>query len=167
MSQPFFYIFAIIVIGLILVFGFYYIDKLLKQGCEIETIDFVSSMQAKLNEYVNLGYGSSFECSFAQDSNSNCVLNLPSSVKGVCFIDMTKSFSANDIPFDDVKQFAKLGGSAKRNVFFSTVNGASCKAEPANLKKMTTDGVVCINANNRSASFIMENTGREVIIKKA
>jgi hypothetical protein len=49
LSQPFFYIFAIVVIGLILIFGFRYVNKLLETGCEVEILKFSSDVQKQVN----------------------------------------------------------------------------------------------------------------------
>lgn len=170
LSQPFFYIFAIIVIGLILIFGFKYIGKILKTGCEVEVLDFVSDVQANVNELVALSYGSSFECSIVRasgQSDSRCEFVLPDNVRGICFVDTTKDYNPNDISFMDTKKLVVgLGRSANKNLFFSTTKGGSCQAEPANIKKMTSDGAVCLDFRNRNATVIMENTGNEVIVRK-
>ncbi len=171
LSQPLYYIFAIVVIGLILIFGFRYVGKLLKTGCEVEVLDFVSEVRNKVNQLASLSYGSSFECSIVRisgQSESSCELALPSDVKGICFIDTTKDYNVNAIPFRDTKQLvADLGRNANRNLFYSVDSGGSCEAVPANIKKLTTDGVVCVNAGARNSSFIMENIGNEIIIRKA
>src|SRR3989344_4949640 len=98
LSQPFFYIFAIVVIGLILIFGFFYVNKILKTGCEVEGLDFINDAQAKVNEINALSFGSSFECSLVRSggsSNRRCELVIPENINGVCFIDTTKSFNEN------------------------------------------------------------------------
>lgn len=171
LSQPFFYIFAIIVIGLILVFGFKYVGKVLNTGCQVEVLDFTGDVQAKVNDLVALSYGSSFECSVVKgsgQSNSRCEFVLPDNVRGICFVDPTKTFNPNDIPFNDTRNLVvSLGRSANKNLFFSTTKGASCKTEPASIKKLTTDGAICLDARSRNASLIMENAGNEVIVRKA
>lgn len=171
LSQPFFYIFAIVVIGLILIFGFRYIGKILKTGCEIETLDFVSDVQTKVNELISLSYGSSFECSIVKasgQSESRCEFVVPDNVRGLCFVDTTKTFDEADIIFSDTKQIVTvLGSDTSRNLFFSTTKGRSCKADPVKISKLTTQGAVCLDIRNRTVSLIMENTGNVVTVRKS
>lgn len=171
LSQPFFYIFAIIVIGLILIFGFTYVGKVLKTGCEVETLDFVSDVQAKTNELVSLSYGSSYECSVVKavgQSDSRCEFILPNNIRGICFVDTTKTYNPNDISFTDTRTMVVgLGREAHKNLFFSTTKSGSCDVQPANIKKLTTEGAVCLDIRNANVSLIMENVGNEVVIKKA
>ncbi len=168
LSQPFFYIFAIIVIGLILIFGFKYVNQLLNAGCQVEVLDFGNDVKAKVNELVSLSSGSSFECklvSFSGQSENSCEFVIPNNIRGVCFVDTTKIYNADQIQFKDVKDIVVgLGKNANRNLFFSLAKGSDCKAEPMKVNKLTTEGVVCVDLKN---SFIMESAGREVVIKKA
>ncbi|MBS3152622.1 hypothetical protein J4230_04390 [Candidatus Woesearchaeota archaeon] len=169
LSQPFFYIFAIIVIGLILIFGFTYVNKILKTGCQVEILSFVGDVQAKINEVYSLSYGSSFECFVvrsAGQSDSRCELVLPNNIRGACFVDTTKGYDADDIVFSDTKDLVvKLGASANKNLFFSTLKDSSCAAEPVMIKKATTNGVICVDLT-KNKSFIIENNGNIVEIKK-
>ncbi len=171
LSQPFFYIFAIVVIGLLLIFGFKYAGKILNTSCQVETLDFVSDVQAKVNELYSLSYGSSFECSIVRASGqteNKCELVLPDNVKGICFVDTKKSYDKNKIIFADLKELIPLlGSNANRNLFFSTMQGASCKSDHALIKKLTTEGVVCLDTKNKNPSFIMENSGNFIIVKNS
>ena len=170
LSQPFIYIFAIIVIGLILIFGFRYVGKLLKVGCQVETLGFSQDIQAKVNELVSLSYGSSFECALVRasgQSGHDCEFVIPDNVAGICFVDTTKSYDEKQIPFKDAKEIIIGLGRTNKNLFFSTKSSGSCKAEPIRIQKLTTNGVVCIGALNRTASFIMENTANVVEIRKS
>ncbi len=170
LSQPFFYIFAIVVIGLILIFGFNYVSKLMNTGCQVEGLSFVNDVQAKVNEVYSLSYGSSYECSIVSisgQSKSRCELILPTGVKGFCFVDTTLNYNPQDLIFPEVKDIVvKLGSSANRNLFFSTTKGASCTAEPAMIKKLTTSGVVCLDIR-KDKSFIIENKGNSVEVRKS
>lgn len=169
LSQPFFYIFAIVVIGLILIFGFNYVSKLVNTGCQVQGLTFVNDIQAKVNEVYSLSYGSSYQCdvvNVAGQSNSRCQLVLPDNIKGFCFVDTTKTYNPQDIIFPEVKDIVvKLGTGANRNLFFSTTQGASCTAEPAQIKKITTNGVVCLDLR-KDKSFIIENQGNAVAVTK-
>src|SRR3989338_7479185 len=167
LSQPFFYIFAIIVIGLILIFGFNYIAKILKTGCEVETLDFVGDVRAEVNQLRALSFGSSFECTFTSigGSENRCEFIFPSNVEGICFVDTTKS-QYEKIKFEDVKNIVMgLGPSANRNLFFSVEKSSSCRADPVKIDNIKIDSPVCIDLKEEN-SFIMENVGSVVEIKK-
>lgn len=163
MSQPFYYIFAIIVIGLILIFGFKYAGKLFKVGCEVEVVDFVNDIKKEINELKTLSYGSSRECFVTKSSGENkCEFILPNDVEGICFIDTTKG-QFEDILFKDVKELvSNLGESANRNLFLSVRKGGNCEADPVMIKNLKIDKPVCLKSGK---SFIMENTGNTVEIK--
>ncbi|GEM_PF-2626259 len=170
LSQPFFYIFAIVTIGLLLVFGFNYVGKIMKTGCEVEGLDFNNKIQAKINELITLSAGSSFECAVTRASGTtknSCELVLPDSALGVCFIDTDKGYQQNDISFKEIKTLVTaLGRGAHKNMFFAPPPNAQCKSEPVKLKKLTTEGAVCVDPKLKK-TFILESLGDEVIVKKA
>jgi|SRR3989344_724674 len=165
LSQPFTYIFAILVIGMILIFGFRYVNKLLETGCQVEILDFSSDVQKKVNQLSSLSFGSSYECSLVNSpgqSGNKCEFIIPKGVKGICFVDTTKNF--DDIKYEDINTLVtKLGANSNRNLFFSE-SGADCNADPVQINKLTTENAVCVGVKE---SFIIENAGREVVIKKA
>ncbi len=165
MSHVFIYIFAVIVIGLILLFGFKYINKIIKTGCEVETLDLVNDMKSEAREIRSLSYGSSYSCSFVFGSGGKrCEFVIPDNVVGVCFVDPAKG-QFSSIPFSDVKQFAEgLGAGANRNVFFSVPKGANCKADPALIPNLKIDSPICIDVKKPN-SFILENKGDLVEVK--
>ncbi len=167
MSQPFFYIFTIVVIGLILVFGLYWIWRLFQTACDVEGLSFQTEIQNKVNNLNSLSAGSSFECSLSKYKNSGgrCELTLPDGVNGICFVDVN-NYNPNDIKFADVKNLVtQLGVNANRNLFFSVnKNSNNCGVEPVKIDKLTTNGAVCANL---TTNFIMENQGENIIVKKA
>ena len=133
LSQPLFYIFAIVVIGLILIFGFNYLNKVIKIGCEVEILDFNADLQTKISELYSLSYGSSYECALVQysgQSENSCEFVLPQDIRGLCFVDTSKPYDTNEIKFLDVKNLVSaLGSGANRNLFYSSAKSGSCKAE--------------------------------------
>lgn len=171
LSQPFFYIFALIVIALLLIFGFTYIRKLMNTGCGVESISFISDIQTKVNEIYSLSYGSSYECALtrvAGKTNNKCEIVMPDNVDGICFVDTTKSYDPANIIFDEPKKLiVGLGVNANNNLYFQNSRNAACKSEPALIKKLTTDGVVCLDFKKTNPSFILENIGNNVVVKKA
>jgi len=168
LSQPFIYIFAIIVIGLILLFGFRYIGKILKTGCEIESLDLVNDIQAEANQLRALSFGSSYKCSFSYSGTGDrCNFIIPSNVEGLCFVDLTRG-QHNQIPerFKEVKEIAELIRNDDRNLFFIAKRGSNCEAEPARIKNLEIQTPLCIDLTGREGSFIMENAGNKVLIKR-
>lgn len=171
MSQPFIYIFAIIVIGLIFVFGFRYIGKIMGAGCEVEVMDLVNDVQAEVNQLRALSFGSNTACTFSYSSASDyeCVLVVPSSVKSVCFVD-AKRGQENQITerFTTIKNFISEFGSAasglNKNLFFGVSKDSSCEIEPQLIRNIEIEGPVCLDVT-KDNSFIMENSGRNVIIR--
>ncbi|MBI2148630.1 hypothetical protein HYU23_03035, partial [Candidatus Woesearchaeota archaeon] len=141
-----------------------------KTGCQVETLDFVSGVQSKANELYSLSYGSSFECTLvraAGQSESRCEFVMPNNLNGFCFVDTTKSFNPDDIKFQDVRTLVVgLGKSANKNLFFSTSKGDSCKADPVLVRRITTNGAVCLSIKDKIPSFVMENKGNLVEVKK-
>ncbi len=167
LSQPFIYIFAIIVIGLIFVFGFKYIGKILKTGCEVESLDLVNDIQAEANQLRALSFGSSYRCSFSYSSSGErCNFIIPSNVDGLCFVDLTRG-QANQIPneFQEVKEIAELIREDDRNLFFIAKRGSNCEAEPAKIKNLEIQTPLCLDLTGREGNFIMENAGNSVLIK--
>ena len=168
LSQPFFYIFAIVVIGLILLFGFRYAGKLFSASCEAEVLDFNSDVQKQVNQLSALSFGSSYECALVRasgQSDNRCEFVVPSGISGVCFVDTTKAYDPNDIKYEDLRTLITgLGASANRNLFHALSSSSNCNADPANIRKLTSEGVVCVNTGNQN-KFILENFGNQVIIK--
>ncbi len=167
LSQPFIYILAIITIGLILIFGFRYVGKILKTGCEVETLDLVNDIQAEANQLRSLSFGSSYKCSFSYSSTGErCNFIIPSNVGGLCFVDLTRG-QANQIPekFKEVKEIAELISGDDRNLFFVTKRGSNCEAEPARIKNLEIQNPLCIDLTERQGEFIMENAGNNVLLK--
>ena len=174
MSQPFVYIFAIIVIGLILAFGFKYIGKVLNTGCQVETITLVRDLQSEVNQVRSLSSSSSVQCVFSKNGNtgSSCEIILPDNVETICFVDAKKG-QQNQIPpeFSDVKNFISEFGSGasslKENLFFSTTKGASCDAEPVEIKNLKIDAPICLDVSRNENSIILENSGNIVTVTRS
>src|SRR3989344_303279 len=92
LSQPFMYIFAIIVIGLIFVFGFNLITKLKSTTCGVENVKFESDLKTEIERVHSAGFGGSSDlCALvtrAGASDAPCEIIIPSGIDGLCMIDM-------------------------------------------------------------------------------
>ena len=110
LSQPLFYIFAIVVIGLTLIFGFYMINKLLDTGCMVENAKFVADIKNHVQEIYSVGFsGSSKKCTISTigGRNTGCELTMPAGIRGMCFVDATKGdYSGVDIK--DIREELEL-----------------------------------------------------------
>ena len=153
MSQPFVYIFAVLVIGLILVFGFGQVKKLLDFGNDVEDIKFQQDLQKLVDDTYTLAHGSS-----ALIDRSKLVP--PSSIRGLCFIDATRAVDVSKIPFRDVREEIEITGSSRRNVFFS-VRGDSGLL-PLSIEHLQAEEVVCFDLSVKQMEFILENKGSYV-----
>lgn len=170
LSQPFFYIFAIVVIGLVVIFGFKYLKDVVSTGCKVENLDFVRDVQAEVNQWKDLPSGSNVKCTFTRASGTDydCEFVVQSDVNGVCFVDTAKG-QALQIPngFDDIKETVKLlSGNTNRNLFFSVDKNAACKIEPVSIKNLEIQKAVCIDVTKEN-SFVFESAGNKVQIRAA
>ena len=152
MSQPFMYIFAILVIGFILVFGFFQVKKVLDFGADVEEVSFRKDLQRAVDEVYTLAPGS-------KKVIDNLIV--PSSVEGVCFVDATRPVRLSDIPFPLIREDLELLGSTRKNVFFVSRRGED-RLEAFIVTHLRPQGVVCFNLSLDRLNFVLENEGNVV-----
>ncbi len=104
LSQPFVYIFALVVGALILVFFFFFVLDLKKTADFTELSTFVNKLQDVIDGYGNFDVGSSKKIS----------LSLPGKVEKVCFVN--PDLALNTAGLDDF--FASVLQSNKKNNLF-------------------------------------------------
>ena len=75
LSQPFIYIFAIVLAALILLFGVMLINKINNQSEEVQLIAFISDLKTQVNNFYHFDPGSSKELNIL----------LPKKIKQLCF----------------------------------------------------------------------------------
>lgn len=168
MSQPFYYIFAIVVIGLILILGFKYVKDIMSTSCKVENIDLIKDIQTEINEWKSLPSGSGVRCTFTKASGTEyeCEFVVSNNVNGVCFVDTSKGqASLITDKFIDIRDTVRLlGKETERNLFFSLNEKTDCKIEPAIVKNLDIPSPVCLDITEDN-SFVLESIGNKVQVK--
>lgn len=146
-SQVFMWIFALIVIGLILYFGVTSLAKVIHTG---EVID-VLTFQNQLKKETGLMYG------YAYGSNKELIVNVPSSIKVVCFMDLTRP-----TVLTEYKQINKYRGLTKDvNLFYVTLKGK--EPEPYKIPKLKPkQNPLCKEVKMGRISLVLDNKGDHV-----
>jgi len=120
MSQPFVMIFALVVGGIILVFGAKLIFDLTKQTNQVQLSKFVNDFKEKIEEYYYLDEG----------SKETLTVTLPKKVKAICIKNNTVSQSLQGIPLvlqqDAIsRQFIE---TSSKNMFFIPITKSEYSA---------------------------------------
>lgn len=155
LSQPFTYIFAIVVMAMIVSFGFYMIIRTTNVAESVDVAKFQKDFERKVNEISFLSPGSGDDVNMA----------LPIGVRGVCFIDM-KTVDASEIPFDDVKQSVEVYKEAEKtdmNVFFANIVGKKDEIKPLTILKLKpSKNPLCTSGTTGRLKVSLENKGKYV-----
>ncbi len=173
LSQPFTYIFAILVIALIFVFGFNLITKLKTTTCGVENVKFETELKNEIERVYSVGFGGSSNlCALVSRtgaSDAPCEIIIPAGIEGLCIVDTTKPIAYNEIPFTSLSQDIKLlQGKTINNVFFASQE-KGCKTEqltPLKLENVDIKGPICAKSG-KITKFVLENKGKTVEIRKA
>ena len=161
MSEPFTYIFIVVVIALIVFFGFKYIRDLTSFGCEVEAKKFVLDFKDKVDKVE----------SFSAGSKTKESMYTPAGIVGVCFVDPTYSgLKVDSVKFIDVKdEVASFvdAGVLREQMFFSKSLNSNDKCVPdrtriENFK--VANGITCFDTSVGSFTFFLENKGKYVEI---
>ncbi|HLC56908.1 MAG TPA: hypothetical protein VJJ23_06735 [Candidatus Nanoarchaeia archaeon] len=113
----FIYIFAIVVIGLIVIFGYRAIKNFKDLGDEGQIVLFIDGIKNKVNDVYSLDKGSSIKLDD---------IILPSKVREICFVDV--DMPLNDIIDDElIDQVVRdsLDSGSQNNLFFVPQRGQS------------------------------------------
>ncbi len=170
LSQPFFYIFSIIVIAMILVFGIKMIKDTLNTACKVENANFMNELEKNIDLIYDASPGSSQQCAIVKSyglSTIKCEIQFPSGIKGICFVDLGEQLDKSKIPFLDLKErLQTLQGEDDSNVFFVAKND-KCDLNKQRLPKLKIKENFCIDSNTQKLAKIrLENIGRRVEISK-
>jgi len=143
-SQIFVYIITIVVIGLIVGFGYYVIKNFMGYSSKVEIADFHTSIKNTVSS--NTEYGAEEIKTFS----------LPSGYKGVCFV---QNFPNMFSPADNALLAAAIEtGPNAKNLFLVLTDGSY---EPiANIGKITADGgVLCTDSVNNKIELRFQGLG--------
>jgi len=147
LEQPFIYIFALVVIAFIFIFGFMAVSKVIKLGGSVEEVEFITKLRDNVNHFYNLDTGSMGEVS----------LNAPASVKYLCFVNQG---TLDKFPEQDalLKTLAK---DPNKNIFLIPREGnqiKSYKVENVRGRK----NPFCVLSKANKIVFKLENKGEYV-----
>ena len=146
--QVFMWIFALIVIAIVLYFGVTSLTKLVNVGKTVDTLRF----QKDVERDVSLLYG------YAPGSNKEVSINAPVGVQGVCFIDFTRNIGV--IKYSQLKSVRGLGVTPK-NMFFASVQGK--RSEPVKIEHLKPKtNPECIDVKHGKIQLMLENKGDHV-----
>ncbi len=152
-EKPFMFIFILVVASLILVFGFRIIKDTINLGEDVEVKSFISKFDGEIERIYNLDYGS-------RSSLKN--LNVPSTIKWICFVDRdsTINFNSAEIPDETTKTLIQETGD---NVFFVLDKDTDSKFIK-NLKP--GENPLCIRILGSKLNAVIENKGTFVEVSK-
>lgn len=160
LAQPFTYIFMLVVISMIVGFGFYLIWKTDTFAKQVDTVKFKNDFSKKVQE-INLlspGSGELFETS------------IPSGIETICFVDLTTGGNLK-IDFVDIKQDVSLDLTASRkenNVYFQMDATTQEKVTPLKISKMKpAQNPLCFTITNGKLKVGLENKGKYVEVAKS
>jgi hypothetical protein len=161
LSQPFTYIFMLIVIAMIVGFGFYLITKTTIFAGQVDVAKFKNDLSKKVQE-INLlspGSGELYET------------NVPAGIRGICFLDLTKDSNiASKISFVDVKEDVELDLTAEKkdnNVYFQMATADQAKISPVKISKLKiAENPLCFTITGGKLKVGLENKGKYVQVSR-
>ncbi len=159
LSEPFTYIFALVVIAMIVSVGFYFITRTTDVAKSVDALKFEKDFESKVTEIGLLSTGSGDEIN----------MNAPIGVKGICFIDM-KTINPSEIKFLDVQKDVTLFKEAEKtnlNVFFAKQDGSKSSIAPISVLKLKPNvNPLCVDLTFGKLKLGLENKGKYVEISK-
>jgi len=159
LSQPFIYIFMIIVIGLVVILGFTNLKNLIGFGCTVESEKLMHDFKNNVKQMYGFSSGSKQKYSFTT----------PSGINGICFVDSTMSPDLAKITYKDIQDYVAIKSSAgdlNENIFFSG-SDEECLPEPNKIDKLKVQGnTLCFNVAKGKFDYVLENKGTFVEISK-
>ncbi len=151
-QQIFTYIFAMIVLGLIIFFGIKMIKGVGDTAHAVENVKFKKDIDNQVQKIY----------SYSPGSKANLeIKGVPNGIKAVCFIDLTTPVNLNEIPYDDVKLFAEGKKGTRTNVFFAATTKQSKTPDPTTVSKLKpTPNPLCIDiTTSGNLGAKLENEG--------
>ena len=153
LSQPFIFIFILVVIAVTIVFGADVIKKVLVIGEDVELVRFKESLKREADLFYNLDPG----------SVKSIELSVPMGITYVCFIDRDKELDLDNVP--DEETATLIEALKDNNMFFIT--NVQDWVRPINVRYLKPEGEnpLCIKTPGRLRAKI-ESRGRYVSISK-
>lgn len=155
-GQVFIYILAIVVVGLLLLFGTRSIISILHQACDVQEVQFKTTLETVITQSIPFG------------SSSNEYLDAPCDFVQVCFADTSVLIdpAAAAMSADNFFINNALASHVRRNVFLVR-SDASINTrlffEPA-VAVAAPSNIVCVNKTNGKFGVFLEGKGKNVMI---
>ena len=159
-GQPFVYIFAIVVIGLIVVYGAYVIIELISVRDTVETNLFLNNLKKEVDSCYNLDFG------------STCGLNdlvVPSEFKEICFVNTGEFIDFDVIEDEFTKELVEISVENENyNVFLVPVLGKELDKRRYFVNKLrSNENPLCVNVIGSRIKLKLENRGNYIEILRA
>lgn len=136
MEQPFIYIFAIVVMAFILIFGFYAVQRFSVFGEDVQIATFVNDLDDGVQRYFYYSLGSSNELN----------LNIPNKVKCVCISNPEDTIDESELDKCNDPLLKDIIINSDKNVFISpTKDFKISRYEIRNIKAIKN--LLCIETN--------------------
>ena len=136
MEQPFIFIFAIVVMAFILIFGFYSITKFNKFGEDVQLATFVKDLSNGVQRYFYYSLGSS----------NNIDLKIPNKVKCVCISNPGSAINEDELSKCNDPLLKDVISSSEKNIFISPIKDFKINHYEINNIKATKNPL-CIETN--------------------
>ena len=151
LSQPFVIIFALVVMALILFFGYRAITGLLSTGEKVCDVKFSQDLQNEVNDLNTQPIGSSTKVSLVTCGG----------IKAICLVNLQNRLE-RDVPYKDIKNLinALEETNGKENVFFSSTT--TKRLEPLTIQKLQVSKAVCDETLDGRFNMLLENKGRGI-----
>lgn len=157
-EQPYVFIFAAVLIGLLLIFGFYVIRNLTNLGDEVDLRVLISKLNSEVKECKSLDYGSVCEVSSVSFSN----------IRVVCFIDAENQVSLSGVPSNFIRSNINKTIQSKRfNVYFEPLSSKKLKQNYVYIDFIKpSENPLCQNVVGSKVNLFLENKGDYVQIRR-
>lgn len=156
-AQVFIYIMAIIVVGLILLFGYKGIKSIVLKSCSVEEVDF------------NVGLERIITNNNRDGSSENVVMDAPCGYEELCFVS-AEAICEQCIFSSQSKAKAlienSVTGNVLRNVFLIKGRNINSQIIYFPQLKTKTNSEVCIEDVNGKFRFFLEGIGRNVYVSQ-
>lgn len=154
LSQPFTYIFALIVIAMIVGFGFYLVQRLMGTANLVDIAKFNIDLQNKVTN-VNL----------ASPGTADLVdLPVPQGIRTICFADTKSPLTTTLIEDEGVATDIENYADTDKNVFFGMATDKYTPLTPTTIKLIKpSPNPLCIDVLGGRLKAGIENKGKNIV----
>jgi hypothetical protein len=150
-KQVFIYIITILIIGLLILFGYRAINSMIQKSCQVEMIQFKGDVESMINDNNAFGSVTNFDLVAPCDYTEICLVN------------------ANNIGDDEFTMpHSLITESVKSNIsvnVFLIKKDVIMPVQPLLERLETEEDYVCRNATNKKFKFLLNGQGRTTLVK--